>query len=125
VLLPLFRGAATPWWCDWSLFSAPAWSDLAPLQPDRWALLANRAMVLALAMAMASMAIRTWPRERLDPAASPSRAYRLWRAAIAPTSSIPLAISAAMAITIWFAGQWGSEGYWARATMKEYVEENL
>jgi hypothetical protein len=125
VLPPLFRGAATPWWCDWAMFTAPAWSDIAPLQPDRSALLGNRAMVLALAVAMASMAIRTWPRVHLDPAASPSRAARLWRAAIAPTSSIPLAIAAVISINSWRGGFLGPEGPLMRAQSKAYIDDNL
>lgn len=125
-ILPLIVLQSTaPWWCEWAMVLALPWSDLSPLEPDRTALLTNRAMVLAISWALAAVAIRIWPRERLDLTRSPGPLVRLGRAARSPAAATALAIAVACSLTNWFRSSSGPEGYWQRSRVQQYVGENL
>ncbi len=54
------------WVWNWSLAAALRWSDIAPFEFNRTPLILNRVLMLAMAALLLALAVRAFPRRRLD-----------------------------------------------------------
>ena len=97
------RGKMT-WLTNWDVWGVAQWSDLSVFELDRVALVLNRLFALALAVFLAYVAVRWFPRRERDFAQAldldrPGRVKR-FALRIAPWAAAPLALGIALGLLV-------------------------
>jgi hypothetical protein len=113
------------WVTNWALFGAVQWSDMSVLEYDRAALWLNRALWLAVAVALWRLAIRLYPRVERDTVRTIQgwRPRRLLRSARA---AVPFLLAPAiLAGLTWRQVARGDDGPRAEKEAKDYWKKNL
>ena len=122
---PSIFGDGPGWKLDWTLAGGVRWSDLAPYQLDRSALVLNRAMVLLVSAAAMAVAVRNWPRQMFDPTASGSGARRLLRSVFRPQPVVGLLGAGVCLVMLQYGMQSGRSGSNIESKFEIYHARNL
>ncbi len=113
------------WVGNWPLWNALRWSDIAPFEADRIALLLNRVLYLSLAVFLTALAVRLFARRGADPVrvlhrVQPGQLVRSsWR--LAPYMLVPVIV----AVTLGFQVGSGFEGSKQKKAAKNYWGKNV
>lgn len=124
-LAPVFRAEPISWWKDWALLSGQVWSDLAPLEFQRTAVVLNRLGTIGIAATALALSVRCWPRQTPDAAAMPPLQTRVLRAVLAPSVLLPTFASGICMLGLWIHGAYALDSGQMNERMSEYHSHNL
>jgi ABC-type transport system involved in multi-copper enzyme maturation permease subunit len=113
------------WVGNWNLWSSTGWSDIARLELDAAAILANRVLYLSLSVLLVYASVRLFGRQAFDATRvvgwfRPAAIFRTLLRAI-PLLVVPLCMAGVLWLMVWR----GFEGEPAKAKMKDYWRQNV
>jgi ABC-type transport system involved in multi-copper enzyme maturation permease subunit len=113
------------WAGNWDLWSTVRWSDIAPLELDRGALVVNRLAALSASVFFTALAVRFFPRRGADASSTIERVQPLsiLRGALrlSPFAAVPVAL----VIGLWVMVRNGYEGEVDKKHGKDYWAKNI